>query len=100
MEHTFRTMRITVTPMGVFMTASEANRQRVLALLLAENEQMCTSVWAEADGPVGGVSPVPTGWPAIRTFPGLRGVTVAVGTVIADRPPHRSVRARLRTRLL
>jgi hypothetical protein len=28
------------------------------------------------------------------------GVTVAVGTVIADRPPHRSVRARLRIRLL
>lgn len=26
--------------------------------------------------------------------------TVAVGTTIADRPPHRSVRARLRTRLL
>jgi hypothetical protein len=27
-------------------------------------------------------------------------LTVAVGTVIADRPPHRSVRARLRIRLL
>src|ERR1700680_3477056 len=27
-------------------------------------------------------------------------ITVAVGTTIADRPPHRSVRARLRTRLL
>ena len=27
-------------------------------------------------------------------------VTVAVGTTIADRPPHRSVRARLRIRLL
>src|SRR5271170_7271378 len=28
------------------------------------------------------------------------GVTVAVGTTITDRPPHRSVRARLRIRLL
>ena len=27
-------------------------------------------------------------------------IVVAVGTTIADRPPHRSVRARLRTRLL
>jgi len=27
-------------------------------------------------------------------------VVVAVGTIIADRPPHRSVRARLRIRLL
>ena len=27
-------------------------------------------------------------------------LTVAVGTTIADRPPHRSVRARLRIRLL
>ena len=27
-------------------------------------------------------------------------ITVAVGTTIADRPPHRSVRARLRIRLL
>src|SRR5260370_807254 len=31
-------------------------------------------------------------WP--RTV--LRGTTVAVGTTITDRPPHRSVRARLR----
>src|SRR6201993_941579 len=29
-----------------------------------------------------------------------RGIAVAVGTTIADRPPHRSVRARLRIRLL
>jgi hypothetical protein len=28
------------------------------------------------------------------------GPSVAVGTAIADRPPHRSVRARLRIRLL
>jgi hypothetical protein len=28
------------------------------------------------------------------------GIIVAVGTAIADRPPHRSVRARLRIRLL
>jgi hypothetical protein len=27
--------------MGVYMTASEANRQRVLALLLVEEEQVC-----------------------------------------------------------
>jgi hypothetical protein len=61
MEHTLRAMRITVAPMGVFMTASEANRQRVLTLLLAEREQMCTSVWAVTDGPVDGVSRVPIG---------------------------------------
>ena len=61
MEHTLRAMRITVAPMGVFMTASEANRQRVLTLLLAEREQMCTSVWAVIDGPVDGVSRVPIG---------------------------------------
>ena len=30
----------------------------------------------------------------------LRSVPVAVGTTIADRPPHRSVQARLRIRLL
>src|SRR5215472_14777296 len=32
--------------------------------------------------------------------PDLPGITVAVGTIIADRPPRRSVRARLRIRLL
>src|SRR5215510_11888420 len=32
--------------------------------------------------------------------PGVLSPTVAVGTIIADRPPHRSVRARLRIRLL
>jgi hypothetical protein len=37
MEHTSRTLRITIFSMGVFMTASEANRQRVLALLLVED---------------------------------------------------------------
>src|SRR5260370_42486077 len=31
---------------------------------------------------------------------GLTALTVAVGTTIADRPPHRSVLARLRIRLL
>ncbi len=31
---------------------------------------------------------------------GFTGITGAVGTTIADRPPHRSVRARLRIRLL
>ena len=30
----------------------------------------------------------------------FRRITVAVGTTITDRPPHRSVRARLRIRLL
>jgi hypothetical protein len=68
MEHTLRAMRITVAPMGVFMTASEANRQRVLTLLLAEREQMCTSVWAVTDGPVDGVSRVPIGWSPMVTF--------------------------------
>jgi hypothetical protein len=62
MEHTLRTMRITIAPMGVLMTASEANRQRVHTLLLAESEQMCTSVWAVTDGPVDGVSRVPIRW--------------------------------------
>jgi hypothetical protein len=32
--------------------------------------------------------------------PAQVGIAVAVGTTIADRPPHRSVRARLRIRLL
>jgi len=36
--------RLTIASMGVFMTASEANRQRVLALLLFEDEQMCELV--------------------------------------------------------
>ena len=69
MEHTLRAMRITVAPMGVFMTASEANRQRVLTLLLTEREQMCTSVWAVTEGPVDGVSLVPIGWSPILPQP-------------------------------
>jgi hypothetical protein len=40
MEHTSRSRRITLLQMGVFMTASEANRQRVFRLLLVEREQM------------------------------------------------------------
>jgi hypothetical protein len=72
MEHTLRAMRITVAPMGVFMTASEANRQRVLTLLLAEHEQMCTSVWAVIEGPVDGVSRVPIGWLPIIPQPEKR----------------------------
>ena len=68
MEHTFPAMRITVAPMGVFMTASEANRQRVLALVLAEREQMSTSFWAATDGPVEVFSRVPIGWSPIRTL--------------------------------
>jgi hypothetical protein len=40
MEHTLRAMRITIASMGVFMTASEANRERVLTLLRFEREQM------------------------------------------------------------
>ena len=62
MEHTLRKMRTTVAPMGVFMTASEANRQRVLTLLLAESDQMCTSVLAMTDARVDSVSRVPIGW--------------------------------------
>ena len=62
MEHTLRAMLITIAPMGVFMTASEANRQRVLTLLLAETEQMCTPVLAVADDPVEDVSHDPAGW--------------------------------------
>jgi hypothetical protein len=69
MEHPLRAMRITVAPMGVFMTASEANRQRVLALLLADREQMCTSVRAVTDGSVDGVSSVPIGWSPILPQP-------------------------------
>ncbi len=61
MEHSLRAMRIIVAPMGVFMTASEANRQRVLALLLAEREQMGTSVGALPDGSAKVVSRVPIG---------------------------------------
>jgi hypothetical protein len=41
MEHTLRPMRITFASMGVFMTASEANHQRVLTLLRVEPELMC-----------------------------------------------------------
>ena len=37
----------------------------------------------------------PGSWPRSFTL-----ITVAVGTTIADRPPHRSVQARLRIRLL
>ena len=62
MEHPLLAMRITVAPMGVFMTASEANRQRVLTLLLAEREQMCTSVRAGTGDPAISVSRVPIGW--------------------------------------
>jgi hypothetical protein len=72
-------MRIIVAQMGVFMAASEANRQRVLALLLAEREQMCTSVWVMTDGHVDGVSRVPIGWSPILSQPenGIRdGLTV------------------------
>src|SRR5258708_16436515 len=41
------------------------------------------------------------GW-ALAMAPGYStlGITVAVGTTITDRPPHRSVLARLRIRLL
>jgi hypothetical protein len=69
MEHTLLATRITVAPMGVFMTASEANRQRVLTLLLAEREQMCTSVWTVIEGPVDGVSRAPIGWSPIIPQP-------------------------------
>jgi len=67
MEHTSLAMRVTVVHMGVLMTASEANRQRVLALVLAEREQMGISFWAVPEGPVEVVSRVPIGWSPIRT---------------------------------
>ena len=41
MEHTLRSRRIIIRSMGVFMSASETNRQRVFTLLSLENEQMC-----------------------------------------------------------
>ena len=44
MERTPQAMRITIHPMGVIVTASEANRQRVLALLV-EDEQMLSQLW-------------------------------------------------------
>src|SRR5882762_3470992 len=40
------------------------------------------------------------GKPEVIARIGSAEITVAVGTTIADRPPHRSVRARLRIRLL
>ena len=43
MEHTLRPQADYIPSMGVFMTASEANRQRVLRLLRFEREQM----WAQ-----------------------------------------------------
>jgi hypothetical protein len=46
MEHTLRKKRVTICSIGVFMTASEANRQRVIALLLFEEEQMCAQFGA------------------------------------------------------
>ena len=71
MEHTLFSMRITLAPLGVFMTASEANRQRVLTLLLAKREPMCSSVWVVNNGPVGAVSRTPIGWSAalLQSFP-------------------------------
>jgi len=44
MKHTPRSRRITFASMGVFMTAGEANRQRVFRLLRFEREQM----WAQS----------------------------------------------------
>ena len=73
MEHTLRAMQISIAPMGVFMTASEANRQRVLALLLAESEQMCTSLRATTDYPMGGARRFPIRWPS--ALPQSRPVT-------------------------
>jgi hypothetical protein len=49
MEHTSRAMQITIHSMGAFMTASEANRQRVLTLLLVEDEQMLGLAWYDLD---------------------------------------------------
>jgi hypothetical protein len=41
MEQTSRSRLVTIHSVGVFMTASEANRQRVFTLLRVENEQIC-----------------------------------------------------------
>ena len=41
MKHTPQSRRITIRAVGVLMTASEANRQRVVKLLSAEEAQMC-----------------------------------------------------------
>src|SRR5260370_37380283 len=40
------------------------------------------------------------GKPEVMARSGVLEISVAVGTIITDRPPHRSVRARLRIRLL
>jgi len=49
MEHTPQPTETTIHPMGVCMTASEANHQRVLALILAEETQMCQQFEYEFD---------------------------------------------------
>jgi hypothetical protein len=41
MEHTPRALRIKIHAMGVVMTASEANRLRVVTLLRVESESLC-----------------------------------------------------------
>jgi hypothetical protein len=86
MEHTLRAMRITIPPMGVLMTASEANRQRVLTLLLAEREQMFASVWGVTDGLADGVSRISMGWPSAlsQNYP-----AIATGTVLTQTPSSR-----------
>jgi hypothetical protein len=49
MEHTPQPTRTTIHSMGVRMTASEANHQRVVALILAEEIQAFQQVWHELD---------------------------------------------------
>jgi len=49
MEHTPQPTQNTIQSMGAPMTASEANHQRVLALILAEEIQTFLQDWYELD---------------------------------------------------
>jgi hypothetical protein len=49
MEHTPQPTQNTIHSMGVRMTASESNHQRVLALILAEEIQAFQQDWYEVD---------------------------------------------------
>jgi len=57
-------------------------------------------VSGRSDGTLGQVARPGNTSAFLDTNPTGELMTVAVGTTIADRPPHRSVRARLRIRLL
>ena len=55
MEHTPQPTQNTIHSMGVRMTASESNHQRVLALILAEEIQAFQQDWYEVDMSVSAV---------------------------------------------